>query len=232
MQMSVFPLEKKFLVPLAFILIAICWSGSIYFLRAGDTFTSELAAKTLLPDRAIEKKIEQQLGILELQKQIKRLSSRVAMLESSQSDITAKVPITVMDKKDPDSNSILVSLEEQIDKEKLSRDAYKVGLNASLTEELVDQKWSTETANAIYQVFDDGMPLDSSQVKVDCRTVLCRVDLDVDDMDSLIQLQHRLPGELASLLPRSTSWYDISDGQFNVIFYFAREGHRLPKPND
>ena len=121
-----------------------------------------------------------------------------------------------------DLDLILQDQEEQAEKRMLS-------MEASLIGEDIDSTWSNSTTDQVQDAFDS-IELDGAEVvDVDCRSTLCRIEIDFDDPLRATEYQLWLSVKIGDILPQaSMNVSEDGEGNASAVLYLAREGYDLP----
>lgn len=95
--------------------------------------------------------------------------------------------------------------------------------------EPTDRQWSAETNNLVEQFFEDVEPLKVDLSYVECRSTLCRVEVNYNDAAAADEFALRFPMHVGKALPNVTYHYEQhDDGHTSVVMHLAREGYELP----
>lgn len=103
--------------------------------------------------------------------------------------------------------------------------AVLIRLNETLARESVDPKWRAEMDERVkgfFAVAGRG----TSLVGLDCRTTLCRANVQLDDKEAKASFTRRV----SDLLQKGAEGYAYMDGPDDLAIevFFTREGHPLP----
>ncbi|MGH8593313.1 MAG: hypothetical protein ACREV3_05505 [Gammaproteobacteria bacterium] len=102
-------------------------------------------------------------------------------------------------------------------------------LESSLQNEPLDSDWSPQAREQITEVFASKELAETSLEHIECRSTLCRVEVEHDDLRKRREFELWFPFKVAEILPRIAMRYVENDnGSSGTIIYLAREGHRLP----
>lgn len=96
--------------------------------------------------------------------------------------------------------------------------------------EAIDSAWSPKMAGLIQDRFLNTETLaDVRLINSDCRASLCRIEVEVDNPDEMLQLEAELPALIGEELPRMTTFSEEQgNGSSRVTVYLARKGYKLP----
>ena len=91
--------------------------------------------------------------------------------------------------------------------------------------ERVDPEWAPAATLALHEVFSSEIMAGLDLIEANCRTTLCRVDVEIDSSLTTEETQRRLM--------RASPWngyvlFEISGDPPGVTYYLAREGEMLP----
>ncbi|MGH8520166.1 MAG: hypothetical protein ACREU9_01710 [Gammaproteobacteria bacterium] len=101
-------------------------------------------------------------------------------------------------------------------------------INNVFSAEPTDRQWSAETNNLVKQFFEDVEPLQVDLSDVECRSTLCRVEVNYKDA-AADEFALRFPMHVGKALPNITYHYEQhDDGHTSVVMYLAKEGYQLP----
>lgn len=174
-------------------------------------------------------------GLSEIQKEFARLRQETATLHERIGDATDanRYPNSLntinddsLDVSQRTEENPIAAAEKQAYKD---YERMEIISNVFLTEP-TDGQWSTETTNLITQFFESGekMPIDLSGVE--CRSTLCRVEVNHNDATAVDELALRFPMHVGKALPQIAYHYkQHDDGHTSVVMYLAREGYELPQ---
>jgi len=106
---------------------------------------------------------------------------------------------------------------------------YAQAIEASLEAETVDSAWSGSTSQIIGEAFTGEELAGASLQDIDCRSTLCRVEVQHRDEAKLQEFQRLFPLKVSQALPRMMMHrIDNADGSITTYLYLARQGYRLP----
>jgi len=106
---------------------------------------------------------------------------------------------------------------------------YAQTIEASLEAETVDSAWSGSTSQIIGEAFTGEELAGASLQDIDCRSTLCRVEVQHRDEAKLQEFQRLFPLKVSQALPRMMMHrIDNADGSITTYLYLARQGYRLP----
>lgn len=118
-----------------------------------------------------------------------------------------------------------------IEEEERSAQTRLETIEGILATEPEDAEWSLSAAELIREVLASKDFEGTSVYDVQCRSSLCRIEVEHDDPRKLADFQMHFPMRVASLLPRTAMHRVEGDnGSSRTIVYLAREGHRFPQP--
>ena len=187
---------------------------------------SELAAlqksggSTASPSTDSEKKIEQQLALMQQQMAEIRAALVIQRNDGGDEVISDEAGIA---KESPQET---IALEEE---KALKRDA---AIEASFLAEEYDEIWSSDVTSKIEQNFNLPALSSARLISADCRTTVCLIEFELSPEDDGT-LDHMAENEfLAALseeLPSGTI-KSVPDGQGGLRYtiYMAKSGHHLP----
>lgn len=92
-----------------------------------------------------------------------------------------------------------------------------------------DQVWATEVGAKLENLFQTEETAGMSLSEVDCRSSLCKMEIQLDSEIDKQQVQFNLMHKLTEFLPRGTvrEYTDVY-GQTRMLAYFSKPGHQLP----
>lgn len=100
-----------------------------------------------------------------------------------------------------------------------------ISLNETLEREAIDPKWRAEMDERVKGFFATA-GRGTSLVGLDCRTTLCRANVQLEDGEAKARFTHRV----SDLLQKGAEGYAYMDGPDDLTLevFFTREGHSLP----
>ncbi len=153
-----------------------------------------------------------------LRQELAALRADLALLKNTleaqrnASGATALAPQDDEDPADPEAQLAAEIANEQ------QMEAYAQTIEASLHGETVDSAWSGSTADRILEVFTGDELAGASLQDIDCRTTLCRVEVQHRDEAKLRQFQLLFPSKVSQVLPR-LMMYRIENADGSVTTY-------------
>lgn len=122
-----------------------------------------------------------------------------------------------------------VSLQDYIDTEG-SAQAVAEFIDASFSEQMIDSNWSVETEQALESAVANRPEIEgTSLISTQCRSSLCRVEVDHLDEFALARFEVWFPHLVNEQHPEvvmSTQY--IGDGQSTTTIFVSRSGYELP----
>lgn len=179
-------------------------------------------------DPSVKQAISRLNGEMEiLQSQVKRIERQVKALGGNLASLSIQQNEGGNIEFDENSENVL---SDEIQREQTAIEERVSSLEQTLQQERVDPQWSQIAADKIYQVFEDKALAGISLLNVDCRTNLCRVQVETDNHQAEIALQSVFAMKVSDILPRMTTQpTQAGDGSVNTLIFLAREGYRFPK---
>lgn len=102
-------------------------------------------------------------------------------------------------------------------------------IDIALRNENVDEHWASEAVNTIKGAILQPRFAWSKLLEVDCRSTLCRMSVQHEDMKAKEEFMISFPMEVAPLLTRATMTHTESIDETSVsLVHFARAGHSFP----
>lgn len=100
-----------------------------------------------------------------------------------------------------------------------------ITLNETLEREAIDPKWRADMGERV-KVFFAAAGRGTSLVGLDCRTTLCRANVQLEDGEAKASFTRRV----SSLLQKGAEGYAYMDSpdDLSIEVFFTREGHPLP----
>ncbi|MEE9354129.1 MAG: hypothetical protein V3U75_00925 [Methylococcaceae bacterium] len=94
--------------------------------------------------------------------------------------------------------------------------------------ESMDSLWSTETLEVIENTFNSEQMTGSSLMASECRSTICRIEVEHGDVEQRESFELHLPFTLAGVLSRGTMVHNNQpDGSIRTTMYLARDGFQL-----
>ncbi len=103
-------------------------------------------------------------------------------------------------------------------------------LDSALAGQAVDLQWAATAQKALDEAWEEAEVGDTAQMNAECRTTLCRIEVNLDESSSSSQNVDRLLTVLSFALP-GEGFFRINpniDGSPTAVMYIAREEHTLP----
>lgn len=100
-------------------------------------------------------------------------------------------------------------------------------LEYNLTAQDVDDQWSEHTRDQFLTLLDNEQYEDSDIVSVDCRSTLCRIDIEHADNTAAEQFMEELPVHMAWNNESFSRTETSIDGSVQTMLYFSKDGHVL-----
>lgn len=160
------------------------------------------------------------------------LEARLARLSERQSSMLRELEQLLRDggsawraQDSPDQTDREMTPEERQDQaEAEQRERFDV-VEETVRAEQVDLDWAPAATQTLHEAFSSEDMVGLELVGADCRTTLCRVDVEIDSSLTQEDTQHRLM--------RASPWngyvlFEITGDPPGATFYLARDGERLP----
>jgi hypothetical protein len=163
--------------------------------------------------------------------ELRRLRAEVAMLRTAveQTAAMATTPAGHREKaakpllRSGDDMAARIQAREQGDYE------HRAALDTYMDAEGVDTQWSVDTTDVLTQVLASAALAATVVQDIECRTTVCRLDVEHEDRQELDQFALMLPMQVAEGLPQVTFFHDQgADGRIHTVVYLTRQGHSLP----
>ena len=111
----------------------------------------------------------------------------------------------------------------------------KALIASAFAAEAYDEMWSPNVTSSIEQTFQSPELIGGRLASVECRTTLCKVEVQHDQNlspEDRFVFENTLLMSLANELPASTMRQVNSPDGLRTEIYFAGKGHSLPKPKN
>jgi hypothetical protein len=195
---------------------------------AGELATDDIAALRAENSRmaAEVNTVRAALGDIDaLQRELRQLKEEVAALRASGVSVAVPGPASAMAGAAGDLPLTREDMEVLAEEQDYKNDQRRQKVSAIYRAEPVDASWSNETTDLIMEAFDKTDPEGSTLASVDCRSSLCRVEVDGGAVGPGL----RLSREVHKALPRMIYFHEPSqDGTRSTVIYMVREGYDSP----
>jgi len=102
-----------------------------------------------------------------------------------------------------------------------------------INSESQDISWAAEAEQTIYNAFNSQELLGSQIATVDCRSTLCRAEIDHNSMSDLMNFKLEFASKVSSMLPKGSMQHiESSSGRQKTIVFMARKGHSFPETRE
>lgn len=103
-------------------------------------------------------------------------------------------------------------------------------INSVFLSENADYQWAARTTDLITQHLGKGEQVQTILSDVECRTTLCRVEVNHEDATAAGEFELQFSMQVGEVLPQTSYFYEPQDnGSISVVMYLAREGYDLPQ---
>jgi hypothetical protein len=156
-------------------------------------------------------------AVAELREHVRQTASSLEAASVSREETGATVPPPADDTAGPPQEQDPRALEQ------VAR------LETGFEEEPVDTSWAATTSELLTQVLDREDFAYTSVFDMECRSTICRLDVQHADAEAAHQFELMFPMEVSEVFPKMI--YDHqegNDGQLSTVIYMVRNGSELP----
>lgn len=113
--------------------------------------------------------------------------------------------------------------QEQRDREHMA------AIESYVQAEAVETRWSVDTTEVLTQVLASAELAATAVHDIECRTTMCRVTVEHENMQTLDQFTMMFPMQVGEALPHLNFFHDQgTEGRMLTVIYLTRQGHSLP----
>lgn len=160
------------------------------------------------------------------------LKAQIAALQRERQGESAAQPATTNGNDAEEYGNDAVDAEDWMSAERAEQQAaeQRSALNTVFEEETIDADWSTDATQALERAFASEELSNASVHSAECRSTLCRVDVEHEDPEKAGEFEMWFGKQIAEMLPRFSLFQEEVDGRAITVVYLARDGHKLPNP--
>lgn len=173
-------------------------------------------------------------GLLALRREVSRLRAELAALRRDLDQLLRDNPGAIVESEfdtSAEKTPEMLAAEEAEARENSRQQWHErlTEIDALLQKEPVDPVWSGQVSARIQEVLNRGKHGRTYLFALDCRSTLCRLEVQHDDPNAASDFANGFPGEVAELFPKIAMGHaDEGDGYSHTVLYLVREGYRLP----